>query len=257
MDIKRKKRNQIVMIKMAICDDDISILNNICSLIDIYKVEHDREIVYSVFHSPLDLIAEVEKGLRVDILILDIIMPGENGINVAKEIRQFDSNVKIVFLTTSAEYAVQSYAVNAYYYQMKPILKEKFFELIDSAIMECEKISQKYIVLKCKNGITRINLDKLIYCEVIGRNLFFHMDDGKIFERIGSMEELCSQLIKYGNFVRPHRSFLVNMDYIQNISYKTITMNDSAEIPIPHGKYLDIKDHYLEYIFSRKQVFLS
>lgn len=245
------------MIKIAICDDELSVLNELSVLIDKYRVEQNQEIVYAAFHSPLELMAEIEKGMRMDVLFLDIIMPGENGIDVAKEIREYDSNVKIIFLTSSAEYAVQSYTVNAYFYQMKPIWEESFFRLMDSAISECQKIQQNCLIIKCKNGITRIHLDKLKYCEVMGRTLLFHMENGQVFERIGSLEELHGQLVQYDNFLRPHRSYLVNMEFIQNISCRTITMSDLAEIPIPHGKYSDVKDRYLEYTFHRKQVFLS
>ena len=78
------------MIKIAFCDDDISILNEVHVLLDQYRVERNREISYTAFHSPLELLAEIEKGMQVDVLFLDVLMPGENGINTAKEIRQYD-----------------------------------------------------------------------------------------------------------------------------------------------------------------------
>lgn len=245
------------MIKVAFCDDDLSVLNEISVLLDQYRVDRNKEIAYTAFNSPLELMAEIEKGMRVDILFLDVIMPGENGIDVAKEIREYDNNVKIIFLTSSAEFAVQSYTVGAYFYQLKPIWKESFERLMDSVISECKKEQQSGLILRCKNGITRIELDKLEYCEVIGRTLLFHMDNGSVFERNGSLDELCEQLTQYKNFLRPHRSFLVNMDYIQNISYRAVSMSSLTEIPIPRGKYAEIKDIYLEYAFNRKQVFIS
>ena len=79
----------------------------------------------------------MEQGLRPDVLLLDVIMPGENGISAAREIREYDRNVKIIFLTSSAEYAVQSYTVDAYYYQLKPIREETFFQVLDSVLDEC------------------------------------------------------------------------------------------------------------------------
>ena len=128
---------------------------------------------------------------------------------------------------------------------------------MDSVISECEKSQQCSLILRCKNGITRIELEKLEYCEVIGRTLLFHMENGNVPESMGSLDELCSQLTQYPNFLRPHRSFLINMEYVQNISYRAITMDNLAEIPIPHGKCSEIKNQYLEYVFNRKQVFLA
>ena len=108
--------------------------------------------------------------------------------------------------------------------------------------------------LRCKSGITRINLEKLEYCEVTGRTLVFHLENGKVLESAGSLDELCEKLGQYDCFLRSHRSFLVNMEYIQKISYKAITLDSLAEIPIPHGKCSEIKRKYLEYTFRSKEV---
>lgn len=250
-------KDMIFMVKIAVCDDDLSTLNEIKGMLEQYRAEHTQEIVYTAFHSPLEILAEIEKGIHPDILFLDVIMPGENGIHVAREIRQYDDTVKIIFLTSSAEFAVESYTVGAYFYQMKPICKQNFFRLMDSVISDCEKAQQCGLILRCKDGVTRINLQKLEYCEVIGHTLLFHLENGKVIESIGSMDELCGKLVQYDNFLRPHRSFLINMEYIQNISYKAIIMDSLAAIPIPHGKCSEIKNRYLEYAFARKQVFLS
>ena len=64
------------------------------------------------------------------------------------------------------------------------------------------------------------------------------------------------QLMQYSNFFRPHRSFLVNMEYIQNISSRSIKMVNDAEIPIPHGKCSEIKNTYMEYAFNGEQAVL-
>lgn len=244
------------MLKVAFCDDDLSILEEIAILLDKYRVDRNQEIEYAAFNSPFELVAGIEKGMRLDILFLDVVMPGINGIEVAREIRQYDNHVKIIFLTSSTEFAVQSYTVGAYFYQLKPIWEESFLRLMDSAISECEKQQQRSLILRCKSGIARIDLDKLEYCEVNGRTLLFHLENGTDLESTGKLDELCNQLTQYENFLRPHRSFLINMEYIQNISSKMITMSGATEIPIPHGKYSEIKNKYLEYAFNRKQVFL-
>lgn len=245
------------MIKVAFCDDDMSVLDDLKSLLDQYCIKRSCEITYTAFCSSLELLAKIEKGMRYDILFLDVLLPNENGISIAKEIRQYDSVVKIIFLTSSSEFAVQSYTVGAYFYQMKPIWKENFFRLMDSAVSECRKEQQCSLILRCKSGITRIDLDRLEYCEVIGRTLLFHLENGRVLEGTGSMDELYGQLSQYENFVRPHRSFLINMEYIRKISYKAITMESMSDIPIPHGKCSEIKNLYLEYAFNRKQVFIS
>ena len=244
------------MIKIAFCDDDMEVLHQMNELLDRYRVERNEDITYAVFQSPFELLTEIEKGIRPDILFLDVVMPGQNGMDVAKEIRQYDTNMKIIFLTSSPEFAVESYSVGAYFYQLKPIWEESFFRLMDAVLAECEKKKKNSLILRSKDGITRIDLQQLEYCEVLGRKLLFHLEDGAVLESAGSLDDLAGQLMQYSNFFRPHRSFLVNMEYIQNISSRSIKMVNDAEIPIPHGKCSEIKNTYMEYAFNGEQAVL-
>ena len=242
------------MIKIAFCDDDCSVLSDLHELLALYRAEKNKEIDDYTFHSPLDLISEIERGTRFDILFLDVLMPGENGIDAAAEIRSFDKNAKIIFLTSSSEFAVQSYTVNAFYYQLKPICGESFSRLMDAVLSQCEKEQASSLILHCKAGITRIKPSQLEYCEVIHRTLFLHLASGRVLESIGSLDELCSQLEPYKNFLRAHRSYLINLEYVQNLSARAITMSCLTEIPLPRGKYNEIKDVFLEYAFQNRQV---
>ncbi len=244
------------MIKIAFCDDDMEVLHQMNELLDRYRVERNEDITYAAFQSPFELLTEIEKGIRPDILFLDVVMPGQNGMDVAKEIRQYDANMKIIFLTSSPEFAVESYSVGAYFYQLKPIWEESFFRLMDSVLAECEKKKKNSLILRSKDGITRIDLQQLEYCEVLGRKLLFHLENGAVLESAGSLDDLAGQLMQYSNFFRPHRSFLVNMEYIQNISSRSIKMVNDAEIPIPHGKCSEIKNTYMEYAFNGEQAVL-
>lgn len=244
------------MIKIAFCDDDMEVLHQMNELLDRYRVERNEDITYAAFQSPFELLTEIEKGIRPDILFLDVVMPGQNGMDVAKEIRQYDMNMKIIFLTSSPEFAVESYSVGAYFYQLKPIWEESFFRLMDSVLAECEKKKKNSLILRSKDGITRIDLQQLEYCEVLGRKLLFHLENGAVLESAGSLDDLAGQLMQHSNFFRPHRSFLVNMEYIQNISSRSIKMVNDAEIPIPHGKCSEIKNTYMEYAFNGEQAVL-
>lgn len=244
------------MIKIAFCDDDMEVLHQMNELLDRYRVERNEDITYAAFQSPFELLTEIEKGIRPDILLLDVVMPGQNGMDVAKEIRQYDTNMKIIFLTSSPEFAVESYSVGAYFYQLKPIWEESFFRLMDAVLAECEKKKKNSLILRSKDGITRIDLQQLEYCEVLGRKLLFHLENGAVLESAGSLDDLAGQLMQYSNFFRPHRSFLVNMEYIQNISSRSIKMVNDAEIPIPHGKCSEIKNTYMEYAFNGEQAVL-
>lgn len=242
------------MIRTAICDDDVCTLKEMRGFLDRYCRERNREIVCTTFHNPMDLMAEIERGARFDVLFLDILMPGQNGIETAGEIRNYDTNVKIVFLTSSPEFAVQSYEVKAYFYQLKPLREEAFFRVLDAALDECRQERENSLILRCKGVITRVEPGQLEFCEVIHRTLFFHLNSGKVLESTGHLDELDRLLAPYGCFLRVHRSYIVNLDYVQNISPRAITMTCLTEIPIPRGKCNEIKDAFLAHAFQNRQV---
>lgn len=244
------------MIRLAFCDDDKSVIDELERLLERYRAERGYEIECATFQNPLDLLAEVERGARFDVLFLDVLMPGENGMDAAAELRNYDSHVKIIFLTSSSEFAVQSYAVGAYFYQLKPIWAESFYRLMDSVLAAQEQEQTHSLILRGKSGITQVELKRLEYCEVIHRTLFFHLASGRVVEATGNMDELCSRLEPYGCFLRPHRSYLINLDYVQSLSARAVTMSCLTEIPIPRGKYNDIKNAFLEHAFRNRQVLL-
>ena len=242
------------MVKLAFCDDDMSVLRDIQAFLDRYREEKNRDIRYTAFCSSLDLLEEIERGMRFDVLLLDVLMPGQNGMEAAAEIRGYDENVKIVFLTSSAEFAVQSYQVDAYFYQLKPLRWESFSRVMDSVLEACQRERENRIVLRCRAGITSIDLGRLEFCEVIHRTLMLHMSSGKVLESSGSMDDLENLLAPYGCFLRVHRSFIVNLEYVRSLSYRAVTLVSLTEIPIPRGKYGEIKEAFLAYAFRTGQV---
>ena len=246
-----------VMKRIAFCDDDLISLEQMKVFTENYRSYKEKDLECVYFSSPIEMLEEMAKGKKYDIIFMDIMMPGENGINVATEIRQHDDNVKIIFVTSYPDFAVDSYAVRAFYYQLKPIDEEVFTKIMDCVVEECEKEQNRSIVAKCKNGITRIDLNHLYYCEVSRRTLIFHMKNDITYEYPGSLDYLSGQLAQYKNFVRPHRSYLVNMDFIVNISTRSITLVDGTEIPIPHGKFSEVKDEFIKHAFNRNQLFIE
>ncbi|MBE6612572.1 MAG: response regulator transcription factor [Ruminococcaceae bacterium] len=237
------------MLKIAFCDDDREQLFLMQTYAEQYSITHSTELSCTLYDSPFELLAAMEQGERFDVLFLDVLMPGENGMDAAAEIRSLDETVKIIFLTSSADFAVQSYTVGAFYYQLKPMEEAEFSKRMDAVVAVLDKERESSLILRCKNGITRVEARRLSYCEVIHRTLLIHLTSGQVLECIGSLDELCGRLADYNGFFRPHRSYLVNLEHVQSISYHGIVMLDGAEIPIPRGKYSEIKNAFMEYAF--------
>jgi len=240
------------MLKIAICDDNIADLSNMASIINDYKAsQRDKHIIeYTAFQSAIDLIAAMESGQRYDLVLLDILMPFMTGMDAAKEIRQFNQDVKIIFSTSSPEFAVESYSVGAYYYAIKPIWDEKLFILLDKVISEKEVQKGNSFLIKSKAGLTRIYINRLEFAEVIGRIIFYHLADGSVIEALGSMSDLEEELLSNPCFIKPHRSYIINMDHIDMLSQREIKMKSLALVPIAKANYQTVKTAYIAFAFK-------
>lgn len=242
------------MIKLALCDDETADRDELLAILNEYRTQRGSDMSIEVFQAPLDLLNAMEHGSKFDVLLLDILMSGFNGIETAKEIRRFDSYVKIIFLTSTPDFAVQSYTVNAFYYHLKPVEPEFLFGLLDQVFETCERERSDSLILQCKDGLTPVEINKIEFCEVMHRTLFIHMTSGKVLESTGSLDSLEKNLSQHGSFMRIHRSYIINLNHVRNISPRNVTMSCLTEIPIPRGKHNEIKNAFLENAFCEGKV---
>lgn len=235
------------MINIAICDDIIDELSHIIKLIEEYKVSEKLNCGYTIFNNGIELIAALEKGKQFDIYCLDVVMPNLTGIEVAKEIRSFDKNAHIIFISSSAEFAVDSYSVKAINYILKPITKEKLFGAFNEILDQMKIEKESLIIIKSSDGLQKILVSKIVYVEVIKRNIFYHLISGKVVKSSESFTTVYEKLIKYKCFIKTHRSYIVNMSYIDIITSAATFLQTNANIPIAQGKASKIKESYLEF----------
>ena len=240
------------MFKIAVCDDNIADLSNIISFIDDYKSKQmdKNSILYTAFQNAADLIAAMESGQEYDLMLLDIMMPFITGMSAAKEIRQFDQDVKIIFMTSSPEFAVDSYSVGAFYYLLKPVRKEMLFLLLDKVISESEIKPGDSFLIKSKAGLTRMYINRLEFAEVIGRTLIYHLNDGSVIEAIGSMNELEKELLSHPCFIKTHRSYIINMEQIDTIRQREVRMQSRAVVPMSKANSNIVKSAYITFAFK-------
>ena len=238
----------MIVLHIAVCDDNIDELSNMVQLIDHYRTSKHLNCEHAVFSNGFELVSVLEKGKRFDIYCLDIIMPGFTGIEVAKAIRIFDKTAPILFFTSSPEFALESYSVKAINYVLKPISKEKLFFTFDELLeqIELEKVEDA-VIIKGNEGIQKILISNLIFVEVIGRNVLYHLRSGKVIECTEAFSSVCDNLMKYGCFIKPHRSYLVNMQYVDTIENHQITLQTLSSVPVAQGKAKEMKQQYLAY----------
>ena len=188
-----------------------------------------------------------------DILLLDILMPGINGMQAAHEIRAFDAGVKIVFLTSSADFAVESYAVKAYDYILKPVSKDKLFSILDAVIAE-ELKPLEGLTVKTQSGITRILFSRLAFVEILNKKLYFHLADGSVREVSASLASFEEDLLARAEFVKVHRSYIVNLWQVGELGSKELITHAGKTVPISRLLYGKVREAYMRHLFLEKGV---
>lgn len=237
--------------KIAICDDDKDELIYISSILDKYIEERAVFMRYDTFHSATELLSSTKSGVY-DLFILDVIMPGVNGMETAKEIRSFDQDTSIVFLTSSAEFAVESYQYKAQDYLLKPAKPEKLYQLLDTLVLK-SKESQDILKVKTKTGMARIPFSKLAFLDVIGKCLYFHLTDGSVREAIAPLAEFENVLLSRSEFIQTHRSYIVNLLQVIQLTANEVTTVTGDLIPISRKNYSNVKAAYVEQLFQKKE----
>lgn len=237
--------------KLAICDDNNQELLHISQLVDEYMSYRFMEEKVEVFKfkSGIELISQIEKGRHFDVFILDIIMPNITGIEVAAEIRSKNHIAKIIFLTSSAEFAVESYSVSAFNYLLKPVQKDKLFSALEKAEKDISGGLKQHIVVKTQFGLTKVFFHELTFAEVIGRTIYFHQKNGTVIESASTISQIEAVLLMDKRYIKPHRSYIVNLDYIKNLSQDGFTMISEHFIPVSRNVFKEIKQAYIEYSF--------
>jgi len=239
-------------LKIAICDDDSQELSRISSFIETYRREKNVPLAYQTFQSATELIFQV-KSEDYSILLLDILMPGISGMQAAHEIRSYDAAIKIVFLTSSPEFAVESYAVKAYDYILKPVSKDKLFALLDAVIAE-EQISPEGLTVKTRSGIARILFSRLAFVEIMNRKLYFHLADGSVQEVTSSLAAFEKELLARSEFIKVHRSYIVNLWQVNELRAKELITNSGKTVPISRLLYGKVREAYMKHLFLEKEV---
>ena len=203
--------------KIAICDDDKNELFRILSVLADYQTQRNIEFSYKPFDNSTELASNLLQE-HYDIYLLDVVMPGLNGIELAKEIRSSDKAADIIFLTSSPEFAVESYTVKASNYLVKPVSRDRLVEALDDIMRTRTEDRDSCLVLKSSVGVHKVHISEIIYIEALNRKVIYYLRNTSQITCVEKFASVCDQLLQHPEFLLAHRSFLVNMNYIRRIS---------------------------------------
>lgn len=234
--------------RIAICDDNKKELAEIASYINQYKSEKGLSFSTHIFTNPTELLVSMVED-TYDILFLDMLMPGINGIETAKEIRGYNKNLPIVFITSTEEYAAKSYGVKAFSYLLKPIeTGSEIFTVLDEILQKNDALL-KSIYIKTTEGVASLLFSEIVYIEVVRKKLYFHTADGGVKKSISTLQAIEQEFLKYPQFIKISRSHIINSFKMKELKKDSFITDTGNVIPIAASSYKEVKSAFEKNIF--------
>jgi len=234
--------------KIALCDDESYILDELELLLKKYAKMSNDEFTILKFVSGIYLLDYMHESGNIDIIFLDIKMPGKDGLEVAHEIRKYDSRVKLIFLTLFGGLAKEGYKVDAVSYITKPITYVKLQQELKRVINKIEIEDKRYIVEKNDSGVYKLYLSEIIFIETERRNTLIHTVDKDLIS-YRSMKQ--HERLLDSDFYRCYRAYIVNIAYVHEVVGADIRLRNGTMIPLSRHEKKTFMEHLALY-FGRR-----
>ena len=233
-------------IEIAVCDDDESDRELLKSQIDIYMNSRNITGNITLFSCGEDFLSE-NPNKSYDIIFMDIYLTGINGVDTILEMPS-PNTFQLVFITISQEHAVEAFGLDAAHYLVKPISENTVEDAMERCLARMGADRRKHIDIKTAHGMISIPTDQIIYIEVYNKTCIVHTPKND-FKTNCSLNAIY-KLLSGGTFMRPQRSFVVNMRFIESFSFGRITLYGGMEITPSRNNWNELKKQYHQFLFQ-------
>lgn len=237
------------MLKVALCDDNKNTIAKYAKLISEIAEKNQMQMEVSCFSSGESLLFHYSNmPEQVDIIYLDILMDKTDGMETARKLRDVGCKAQIIFLTRYDDYVYDAFEVCAAQYLIKEdTSKDKFEKVFLKAAQMVLKKEEELFTIKFDGKTTVIPINEIAYFEIWSRVITVYYGDGKSAKYYYSIERLEEELAAK-DFVRVHRSYLVNLSYIEMFQHKSIKLKTGAVIPVGVTYLESLKKTLSDYI---------
>ena len=234
------------------CEDESAQAKAFAIKIDQWAKNKNTVVRTDLFECAEEYLFKAEQN-AYDVIFLDISMRGENGMELARQIREKEKDVILVFVTSDASYVFDGYEVGAYRYLMKPVDEEKLWEILDYARTQKEVEEENYILVKKDSQSVRVNLKDIIYIEAQKHYVNLCMENKESINIKTAFTELLQETQeKSDTILLTHRSYAVNIEKVVRIGRTECVLSDSSVIPVSRSFYKEVNEAFIKYHLGRE-----
>ncbi len=236
------------MIRIGIVEDDAGAIERLLSHLDRFQRQRGETFHVGAFRDGADVIADYRPDW--DVLFLDVQMPRVDGMTAARRIREVDSEVIIVFVTSSPHYAVSGYDVDALSYLLKPVTYASFEHEMSRVLLRLAQRSRRELLFTSTDGAHhRIAVDDIRYIESVRHRIDLHTLD-ETFSIAATVKSMEGELAGDG-FMRCHSGLLVNLRHVTGIEGSDCRIRGGGRLPISRPRKREFLAALAEHIGSR------
>lgn len=230
--------------RIAICDDDPREQAQFDEALQRWDPTRSAE----KYLDGTSLLEAAQTQPSFDLVFMDIYMPGENGVDVARALRELSPETGIAFITTSSEHAVEAFSLHALHYLLKPVTTEGIVEAF-RRLTELRSTQRKRISFAVGPDRHTVFLDQICLLENDNHAVNVSLADGrrlKVWMSFGELEKKLDD-----SFLKVNRGIIVNMDYIVRMGTDTCILRDGSRLPIAVRQSTAIRAAYDDYVFDQ------
>ena len=221
------------MFKIAICDDEDILINELKENLERYAAETGNEFCFFVYHDGSELLEKYNS--EYDLIFMDIKMEQLNGLKATEAIRKIDSTVGIIFLTSLKQYVWKGYEYNAVNYLLKPVKYGVLKMELDRYFSHYQGKDEPYLSFSNDSGKHKVLYKNLRYAETNKRNVMLHFENQEqvIYK---NMKQISALLCSEPLFAQCHQSFIVNLSYVKSVEGPELHLSTGEHIPVSQPK---------------------
>ena len=234
------------MLRVAICDDEENVVSHVKGITDRYFRTHCVSCNVQLYQSSENLQYDLQDGIYYDLLLLDIEMPGVDGMSLAKKIYDTAPAARIIFITSHLEYAIAAYEYSVFRYISKTVIEEKLPAALEDFYKLYHLEQSEYYTIEIKNHVERIPYREILYILKDGKYAVFHLQNGKTLSVRKTLSQVSSEISKE-YFYFADRGCIVNLANVVGIDELGILLLDHQQIGISKASMSEFKTTMLRF----------